>query len=166
LRELCDGKLILSCGVPLMPAFGLTDYCRVGCDMSLSWDDIPVMRLLHRERVSSRQSVLNTFFRRQLDGRAFGSDPDVFFLRDKNIFLSGKEKNYLAAANALFGSVWLTSDDLNSYDAEKTAQYRKLARLQTAERKEIDPDTLDIRYTLDGIQYEIPFPHRIPDKKS
>ncbi len=160
LREFCRDRLIISCGVPLMPAFGQTDYCRIGPDMSLNWDDLPFMRMLHRERVSTRQSIDNTIFRRQLDGRAFGSDPDVFFLREKNLSLTEAEKEYLAVLNALFGSVWLTSDDLNKYAPEKIKQYRELTRLrEAAANVSIDPDTRTIRYTLDGKERSVRYPH-------
>ena len=54
------------------------DYCRVSCDVGLDWDDVWYMRLFHRERVSTKQAINNTVFRRQLNGRAYGSDPDVF----------------------------------------------------------------------------------------
>ena len=37
LRECCGDKLILGCGVPMMPAFGKVDYCRIGSDISLKW---------------------------------------------------------------------------------------------------------------------------------
>ena len=117
------------------------------------------MRMLHRERVSTNHSIDNTIFRRQLNGRAFGSDPDVFFLRDHNIRLSAQEKNYQAVLDALFGSVWLTSDNLNAYDAARIAQYRKLARLQHAENIRIDPDLLTITYTLDGDDHFLHHPH-------
>ncbi len=160
LRELCGEKLILGCGVPVMPAFGLVDYCRVGCDVSSGWDDLPFMGILHRERVSNRNSLRNTIFRRQLDGRAYGSDPDVFFLRDRNIRLSREEKDYLAAVSMLFGSVWLTSDDLNAYDEIKAARYRELAELRKASDVRIDPDTLTVRFTLDGTEHLL----RCPDK--
>ena len=159
LRECCGKKLILGCGVPVMPAFGLVDYCRIGSDVGLDWDDLPPMRMLHRERVSTNHSINNTIFRRQLNGRAFGSDPDVFFLRDHNIRLSAQEKNYQAVLDALFGSVWLTSDNLNAYDAARIAQYRKLARLQHAENIRIDPDLLTITYTLDGDDHFLHHPH-------
>ncbi|EKC48560.1 hypothetical protein OBE_15116, partial [human gut metagenome] len=32
LRECVGEKMILGCGVPLMPAFGKVDYCRIGAD--------------------------------------------------------------------------------------------------------------------------------------
>ena len=116
LRELCGDAVILGCGVPLAPAFGLVDYCRIGCDVSLSWDDRLYMRAMHRERVSTKNTILNTVFRRQLNGRAFMNDPDVFLLRKDNTRLTGRQKRILATVNALFGGVLFTSDDIAAYD--------------------------------------------------
>lgn len=128
LRHWCSDKLILGCGVPLMPAFGLVDYCRIGCDVSLSWDDAWYMRLFHRERNSTKHSLDNTLYRRQLGGRAFGNDPDVFFLRDENCRLTPDEKRYLAEMNARYGQVLLISDDPNAYTPEMEEEYRSVRR--------------------------------------
>ena len=128
LRSLCGDKRILGCGVPLMSAFGLVDYCRIGCDVSLSWDDVWYMRLFHRERVSTKHSLDNTLFRRQLNGRAFGSDPDVIFLREENCRLTPAQKKHLAQTNARYGQVLLISDDPNSYTPEMKSQYRSIRR--------------------------------------
>ena len=161
LREICGDKLILGCGTPVMPAFGLVDYCRIGCDVGLDWNDKAFMRIIHRERVSTKHSINNTIFRRGLDGRTHGNDPDVFFLRDNNISLTEKEKDYLATVNALCGSVWLTSDNLNVYDAAKIAKYRNLAHVREAATDiSIDEDTLTISYVLDGKKYSIDYPHK------
>ena len=129
LRELCGEALILGCGVPLAPAFGIVDYCRIGCDVSLSWDDVAYMRLMHRERVSTRNSLMNTVFRRQLDGRAFRNDPDVFLLRDDNIKLTQQEKKVLATVNSLFGGVLFTSDNVGRYDDSKKQVYDHITQL-------------------------------------
>lgn len=159
LRELCAGKLILGCGTPVMPAFGLVDYCRVGGDVGLDWDDKPWMRIIHRERVSTRLTVMNTIFRRELDGRAHGNDPDVFFLRDNNMKLTDNEKLYLATVNALFGSVWFTSDNMSAYTPDKAQKYRDLSRLSTeATDIYVDSDTLAVSYTLDGVRHTIKHP--------
>lgn len=128
LRECVGEKLMLGCGVPLMPAFGKCDYCRIGCDVGLSWNDNAVMQQTHRERVSTKNSMLNTIFRRQLDGRAFMNDPDVFLLRDDNISLYHCQKQSLAIVNHVFGSVYFTSDDVGGYNDKQ----RRL--LQTARR--------------------------------
>ena len=133
LRRLCGEHPILGCGVPVMPAFGLVEYCRVSCDVGLDWDDKPWMRIIHRERVSTRHAMGNTVFRRQLNGRAYLSDPDVFFLREDNIKLSESQKMKLASVNALFGGVCLTSDNIGAYDGRALANYRRLLALRDAE---------------------------------
>lgn len=154
LRDWCGDKKILGCGVPVMPAFGLVDYCRIGCDVGLDWNDKPHMRLLHRERVSTRQSIANTLFRRQLNGRAYGSDPDVFFLRSENCRLTKAQKQTLATVNALFSSILLTSDIPASYTPEAAKEYQRLHHIfLEAENARLDDDGHTIRYTLDGREY-------------
>lgn len=128
LRSFCGDKRILGCGVPLMSAFGLADYCRIGCDVSLSWDDVWYMRLFHRERISTKHSLDNTLCRRQLGGRAFGNDPDVFFLRDENCRLTPEQKRCLAETNARYGQVLLISDDPSAYTPKMKEQYRSVRR--------------------------------------
>ena len=115
LRRLCGDKLILGCGVPVMPAFGVVDYCRISCDVGLDWNNNFIVRSANRETVSTRRAVLNSVFRRQLNGRAYLSDPDVFFLREDNIKLTAEEKYTLATVNSLFGGVLLCSDNMGGY---------------------------------------------------
>ena len=118
-----DRGLILGCGVPLAPAFGVLDYCRIGCDVGLDWDGPLYMRALHRERVSTKNSLANTYGRAPLDGRAFGNDPDVFFLRD-DVSLTSDQRDELLFADADLGSVFLTSDDMGAWDDFKRERYR------------------------------------------
>ena len=132
LRQLCGDKLILGCGVPLMSAFGKVDFCRIGCDVSLDWDDKPYMRLLHRERVSTKNTICNTIYRRGLNGRAFLNDPDVFLLRDENTRLTPSQKDLLATVNGLFGSLWFTSDNYRQYDSQKLNTYKQVLSLKDA----------------------------------
>ena len=148
LRELAGDALILGCGVPLAPAFGLVDYCRIGCDMTLNWLGDAYLRPLHREVPSTRNTLLNTVFRRHLDGRAFRNDPDVFLLRDENIKLTPAQRETLATVNALFGGVLFTSDNVGAYDAEKRSFYERMEKLNRANVKDIrpTPGKLVIRY--------------------
>lgn len=115
LRDCVKDKLILGCGVPLGPSFGLVDYCRIGCDVSLDWNDKFYMQYLHRERVSTLNAIQNSISRRHLNNRAFLNDPDVFFLRDENIQLNSTQKETLAFVNKHFGSLIFTSDDISLY---------------------------------------------------
>lgn len=158
LRELCGDKLILGCGVPVMPAFGLVDYCRVSCDVGLDWDGSRLMQQTHRERVSTRQAIANTVFRRQLNGRAWLSDPDVFFLREENLKLTEEEKTTLATVNALFGGMLLCSDNMGKYSEKALAAYRRTLETREAEniRVEADmPGVVTVSYELGGVHKQL-----------
>ncbi len=157
LRTLCGDKLILGCGVPVMPAFGVADYCRIGCDVGLDWDDVWYMRLFHRERVSTKHSIGNTIFRRQLNGRAYGSDPDVFFLREENCKLTPQQKKQLATVNALFSGILLTSDMPSRYTPAMRQQYAALRDVADhAENIRVEADAgICIKYTLHGEKKQI-----------
>lgn len=119
LRDCVGNKLILGCGVPLGPSFGKVDYCRIGCDVSLDWNDKWFMRFFHRERISTLNAIKNSIGRRHLNGRAFLNDPDVFLLRDNNIILTKNQKETLLNVNRLFGSIIFTSDNIKEYDPIK-----------------------------------------------
>ena len=150
LRKLCKGKEILGCGVPVMPAFGYVDYCRISCDVSLDWNDVPHMRIIHRERVSTKQAIGNVFTRFPLHNRAYSSDPDVFFLRDENCRLTSRQKELLAKADALLGGVWLMSDNPSKYTKTKIKQYKDYRKLTKATNVKLDRMQKIITYELDG----------------
>lgn len=116
IRECVGDKLILGCGVPLAPAFGKVDFCRIGADMGLDWRRNPFTT---REDVSTPNAIYNTVFRRHLDGRAFLNDPDVFLLRDNNMFMSLKKRKLIAKVNHIFGNLLFTSDNVEQYDNDK-----------------------------------------------
>lgn len=130
LRECCQDAQILACGVPLAPAFFKAEYCRIGMDASLSWDDKLFMRLFHQERPSTKRTILNTIFRRQLSGRAFLNDPDVFILRDYNISLTKEQKTLLATVNGLIGGLLFVSDNLSTYNEEQVKEYLNTVKLK------------------------------------
>ena len=160
LRENTEGALLLGCGVPLGSAFGKVDYCRIGCDVSPEWDDKPYMRVMHRERISTKHSLLDSVFRRQLDGRAFRNDPDVFFLRRNRIGMSVPQKQCLAEINALTGSVLFTSDDCAEYNDNQQMMLRQLMLLREAEvlSAELRNGQLTIRFLRGGKEYTKQYP--------
>lgn len=154
LRRLCGDKLILGCGVPVMPAFGVVDYCRIGCDVGLDWNNSFLVRSANRETVSTRRAVLNSIFRRQLNGRAYLSDPDVFFLREDNIRLTAEEKYTLATVNSLFGGVLLCSDNMGCYSPTAREMYAQLLKNREAKSIRVTNDGagLSVSYDLDGAE--------------
>jgi len=158
IRKCAKEKLVLGCGVPLGSAFGLVDYCRIGCDAGLDWDDKFHMRRLHSERISTLNAIINTISRRHLDGRAFLNDPDVFLLREENNDLTNIQKETLFIINNIFGSLVFTSDNLNHY---KEDQFKLLKRLTDfSEIKDIhvkspEPMLFDITYTGKGSPFRV-----------
>ena len=107
----------------------------------------------------SRPSTTRVF-RRQLNGRAYGSDPDVFFLREENCKLTAEQKRTLATVNALLGNVFLTSDMPSHYTDAQRAEYRRLRTLfehATQVQAEAENDRLYIRYLLDGTPQKLCF---------
>lgn len=160
IRQCCRDKLILGCGVPLMPAFGKVDYCRTGADVALKWRETLIDRNNGRERVSTPNGVNNTIFRRHLDGRAFVNDPDVYFVRDYRIFMGKNQRRLLATVNKLFGNLLFVSDDISRYKAPQMEFFRRMLinhniRIESAqyERKNV----VRIDYTLDQAPHTLVF---------
>ena len=116
LRECCGDKLILGCGVPLGPAFGYVDACRISCDVDLSFRPKFYNKMnLCREMVSAQNAINNSIFRRQLNGRVFTNDPDVFFLRYSNLKFELDQKILLGFINHICGDVLFVSDNMEEY---------------------------------------------------
>ena len=159
LRECVGEKMILGCGVPLMPAFGKVDYCRIGADMGLRWK-VPFFS--NREFISTYHTLGNSIFRRQLDGRAFLNDPDVFLLRDENIHCTFEQRKIIATVNKVFGSVLFTSDNVGKYSDEQMS-----VLLDTFKKSKIDVKSAEFLnenkrimkfvYTQDGIEHTFKF---------
>ncbi len=152
LQELCEGHTVLGCGVPFSTTLGVFEYNRIGCDVSLDWNDVWYMRAFHRERVSTKHSLANTIFRRQINTRGYLSDPDVFFLRDENLKLTPQQKEMLVTIDALLGGVFLTSDNPSTYTEAQLQQYKHYRHLSTATNihTTMMDTTLTIQYELDG----------------
>lgn len=157
LRNILKDKLILGCGVPLENAFNNVDYCRVGCDVSLKFDDEFYMVLAHRERNSTKHTLLDTIYRYPMDKFVFRNDPDVYLLRDDNIFLNEKQKEALIKINHLCGALYLTSDNVSSYTEEKKKILLEAQNLSKATITNIitNKDSVTITYVLDGTRGEL-----------
>jgi alpha-galactosidase len=158
LRECCGDKLILGCGVPLAPAFGKVDFCRVSCDAELSFKDKFYVKTTNQEVISTRNAINNNIFRRHLDGRAFTNDPDVFFLRNENAKYTREQKELLAKINSLFGNLLFVSDDIGTYD-----EYQRKILLKTYKKSEakvllaeyVDANLIKTVYSKNGKNYRL-----------
>lgn len=159
LRECVGDKLILGCGVPLFPAFGKLDYCRIGCDVTMSWKPFNYFTRMHRENISVENTLRSTIFRRHLNGRAFVSDPDVIILRQaENVHLTPEQQRVMALINKIGGSILFISDNVADYTAEQKEAFDKYVNKNEAtiiDAKFVAPEVVSIRYTLDGVEDEI-----------
>ncbi len=110
------------------------------------------MRLMHRERISTKVTLQNTIYRSAMDGSVFRCDPDVFLLRDDHISLSKEQRRALVMLNHLCGSVYMTSDKVGEYDDEKRALLAEAQALSGAEIKDIQKNgrQITICYEKDG----------------
>ncbi len=159
LRECVGEKLILGCGVPLMPAFGKVDYCRIGADMDLIWNK-PTFN--HREFISTVNTLGNSIFRRHLNGRAFLNDTDVFLLRDNNIYMNFEQREIIATVNKLCGSVIFTSDNVDKYKADQTELLLKTfskddIKVTSAAFRAEERSVVDIDYIINGEEKHFAF---------
>ena len=162
LRETLGDKLILGCGVPLSSAFNLVDYCRIGPDISLEFDDKLYMQPMHNERISTKNTLQNTVYRHCMDGTVFRCDPDVFLLRDDNISLSKEQKEAVVMIDHLCGAVYMTSDDPGKYDDEKKEMLARARELCGADILRIDRSgtLIIIRYKKDGTENDLIYDSR------
>lgn len=126
LRELCKGRIMLGCGVPLGPSFGKFEYCRIGNDIGLTWETNWMKKLRIRERVSTDSSLQNTISRHHLNGNVFLNDPDVFILRKRKNKLNSNQQFTLLVNNHLFGGLVFTSDNISEYDDETMELYKSV----------------------------------------
>ena len=153
LRECVGDKIILGCGVPLGPAFGVVDVCRISCDVDLSYGGkFYTSMSINNELPSAQNAINNSMFRRHLNGRAFLNDPDVFFLRDHNLTFTWEQKLLLAKINNLFGRVLFVSDDAGKYSEAELEVLKETFR-------ESDAKIFDVKCVgarADG-NYEIKF---------
>jgi len=123
LRDIIGDNLILGCGVPLGPAFGQVDFCRIGGDVALKWEDRLLSTIHYRERVSTVCALRNAISRRHLNGMAFWNDPDVTILRGTGNSLTETQRHTLFLVNQAMGGLVFTSDDISSYTEEQLRQY-------------------------------------------
>ncbi|MFI3228698.1 MAG: glycoside hydrolase family 36 protein [Bacillota bacterium] len=162
LRECCGDKFILGCGVPLGPAFGRVDACRISCDVDLKYPGKFYGEILHvnNEVPSARNAINSTIFRRHLGGRVFANDPDVFFLRDFNLVYNMKQKKLLARINSMFGNVLFVSDDINKYKEEEKEILIKTFKkpsVMVISAEYIDKAEVKIVYLEDGAKKNLTF---------
>lgn len=156
IRECVGNKMILGCGVPMFPAFGKVDYCRIGADITENW----VNKNTIREDCSNPHATSNAIFRRHLDGRAWMNDPDVFFLREENMKMTFEQRKLIAKINSTFGSLLFISDDIKNYNDEQKAVLKDTFAEKEIKIKKAEfevQDIIAVEYTENGVDKQFKF---------
>lgn len=171
LRECVGDKLILGCGVPLGPAFGKVDLCRISCDVAKSFNDVFYANIINNEIPSTRNVITNAVFRRHLNGRVFTNDPDVFYLRENDhnkkdslankhgaLKFTEKQRELLATINNMCGDVLFVSDDVGAYNEKQMQDIQKYFAKSTKKcigANYQDKNILVVDYIEDNIKKSI-----------
>ena len=162
LRE-CVGedKLFLGCGVPLGPAFGVVDACRISCDVDLKYKGKFYNALKVNPEIPSAQNAINnSIMRRHLNGRVFCNDPDVFFLRDFNLTFTDEQKLLLAKINNICGNILFVSDNAGDFGEKEIELLKKFfkktdAKITSAEY--VTAEDIKIKFVENGSEKELKF---------
>lgn len=158
IRECVGDKLILGCGVWMLPCFGKVDYMRIGADMALGWKHTILRKMMHREDVSTPNAIHNSVYRRCFNGRAFLCDPDVFLLRRTNIKFAPEQQELLAKFIKLFGGVLFMSDNVGDYDKKQLELFHDTLS-DDAELLAVNEsgDTIFVDYRQNGSEHTLKF---------
>jgi len=130
LKECVGDSVTIGCGVPLMAAAGVFDYCQVSCDVSPDW--FPPLTLASREQNSTYRALVDMIGHRQLSGRAFGLFNNVLPINNKAFLFDHDRRVLLARAQGLSGGMILTSDEIGKYSAEETVIWNTVHSLNDA----------------------------------
>ena len=163
LRECCGGKLMYADHTPLMPAFGIADYCAVSCDAVSDILPTAYSQRFYRESASVRNAAADIVFRRGLNKRAFLSAPCSVSLDDKEYFLDGRlnvaEQNVLTNLEGLFTSVLIANDSTAAYDQKKKRRFKKMCDLAKATDVKVKRSAggFLVSYRFEGKSYVVKF---------
>ncbi len=171
LRECVGEKLLLGCGVPLFPAFGRVDACRISSDVGATFKPAWFNATTNQEIFSTRSAMNNTIFRRHLNGRAFVNDPDVFYLRESdirkydelavrksNLKFTEEQKKIHATINNMCGDVLFVSDNVGGYTDEKRATLKELFKKtdkKVLDAQYVSKDVVEIVYLQQNVKYRL-----------
>ncbi len=115
----------LGCGMPFELSYNSLPLSRIGPDTKEDWD-VPLMKNLNFSgRTSAFKNMQSTLGHAFWNGSVFINDPDVIFLRNKNISLNQTEKELISLVNFLFAGQIMHSDDPADFEEETEGELTK-----------------------------------------
>ncbi len=112
IRDCLKDKVIIACQIPPFSAFKHADVIQVGCNIGKDYDGKGISGFLQRERISTKNALTSTIYRRHLAKSSLATFGDVVVLNDKTQ-LSLSQREALTIANDVFNSVLFVSEDLS-----------------------------------------------------
>ena len=141
LKEILKDVSILGCGVPFILKDDLFDIARVGPDTMDGWKNKLLRFISFPGRVEAYNSLRNTLLRNILTPQKFLFDPDVIFLRPKN--LNKFEKETIILTNYLLSNIIFFSDPIYNLKEEdfslllKLKEFKKIELLDVSFKKDL-----------------------------
>lgn len=111
-----ESVAFLGCGAPLESSFEVFPLMRIGADTKEAWDFPALKFLKHQGRPSAYINMKDTIGRSFMNNTIFVNDPDVVFMRIKNIELNRTEKELVALVNYMLASQVMFSDDTHDFE--------------------------------------------------
>jgi alpha-galactosidase len=108
IRQAAGREFVLGCGAPLLPSAGFVDGMRIGEDTAPYWKTKPSPFQGPNAYFSLKNALARQFMHRTF----WLNDPDCLLLRDREIELSGNERELYALAAGALDNMIIDSDRL------------------------------------------------------
>ena len=144
LRTTIGNNWMIASGAPLGSSFGKVDYCSVGANTDLQWENSFSKFLGNRERSSAIQALRSVLGRWQLNGAVFHNDPGLIQLRDVDTKLSPTQQFTILIINTLLGNMTFTADFAGNYSDEQWDEFLNIYHWRNSEIKFVETVNKDI----------------------
>ncbi len=122
LRDCLGDKMIIANQTPLFPAMGKVDVCQVSCNIGYDYDSTRVAKKLQRERVSTKNAIAATVYRRHLNNVGFISYSDVAVL-DENSHLNEQQRRTVMMVETIFNGAHFISENVSNLEPNRIDEY-------------------------------------------
>ena len=161
IERICGGKVcLMGCEVPVMPAFGKLDICRVTSTSPKQWNNTKSKKYFDFNNVTHETFINSAVFRRHLNGRAFINDIDNAFISQKDNNFSYDERKLKTLLNKVLSSSIFISNTIDELDNEQKETLHTLFNdddVYVLNAECLAKDILFIEYKINGIKDSICF---------
>jgi alpha-galactosidase len=126
IRRAVGRGFVLGCGAPLLPSAGLVDGMRIGEDTAPYWKTKPSAFQGPNAYFALKNALLRQFMHR----RFWLNDPDCVLLRDREIELTGNERELYALTCGALDNMIIDSDNLGLVGDGGKELFRRVLKLR------------------------------------